>query len=205
MEELGRGLEGVVYKVGNQARKTFFSSKPFDDNAYIVASRLSLLSLSTITRPLKLHYNEAGDLIGYDMKLLPKDKGKVSEMEIDKLLVNIHNIRKDLDTLTFHNILVKDLHRHNIAVNGDNIYVFDFGFYRYEPDSEHVGEYNNKQLDLLIGYDSLVVEEYDMDPRDVSYLLYHPFLASREKYIEEYIDKEINGKYKTLKQYIRRQ
>ena len=204
MEELGRGYEGVVYKVGNRAKKVFYESKPCYSDTYEVAHKLSRLSFKTIVSPLKLFYDQGGNLSAYEMKLMPKDDGKVSEMEIDKLLVNVQNIRKDLDTLAFHNILVKDLHRNNITVHGDDIYVYDFGFYRYEPESNHIGEYNNKQLDLLIGYDALTVEEDDLDPREVAYLIYHPFLASKEKTIEDYIDKNINGKYKTLQQFIRR-
>ncbi len=204
MEEIKRGHEGVVYKVGNRARKVFFESRSSFDDTYLVARKLSILSIPTFMKPLKLIYDDRGYLSAYDMEIMPPDTGKVSEMEIDKLLVNVRNIRKDLGTMAFHNILVKDFHRNNISVNGDKIYVYDFGYYKYNPDFEHAEEYNDRQLDLLIGYDALADEEDDLDPRDITYLLVSPFLASKEKYIEDYIDKNINGKYKTLQQYIRR-
>ena len=204
MIELGRGAQGVVYKIDDHARKNFFVPINPNEDEYKVIKVLSNLDLVSMVKPYNLVHNKSGYLISHDMECIPEDSTKIGEMSIDNLVLNIRNIRKDIILLSNNGIKVGDLCRNNLIVSNNKIAVCDYGCYKYRPDYEHLSYYNNFQLNMLFGFDVLVNEEREMDPRDVRYYLYMPFVASKKAFIEDFIEEEIKGKSANLLEYVKR-
>ena len=203
MEELGRGHEGIVYRVGNQAKKIFYSERKLSRNTTAIGIILSKLNFKAFMRPSHFEINKKGLLSSYDMEIMPKNEdNKFTSMRKEYLIRALRSMREDVLKMAEHCIKTNDLQMHNIRIYEDSIKFYDFSLFRFAQDEETAAAYNNGKIDDIFGSIGIQEENPDINPIEVYDKFYAKYLGSKYHRIEDFIEEEMDAE--TIRQYIKK-
>lgn len=164
LQEIGEGLEGVVYSYNN------IGVKIKKDNRvglkYRDAIKIKDVKTERILVPQNLiysnHITTKKNYIGYTTKLItPKQKNKILYIKPEDLYNEIQTLINDVEILSKNKITIYDLDNHKNFVFDDRLYFVDPGCYEYVTAFSYKEIYNENIKELGEGLRLNVLNIYD--------------------------------------------
>lgn len=196
---LGKGRQGTVYKISeHEALKVMNGDSTSDDLQ--VARKMSKLSLKRFVRPYEIKH-KGSKVKSYKMRHFHNDNTSVIDISLEKLISELKLIRKDVGKLSASGIRLSDVLGHNIAVEKGKILIYDFSCYTLS-NSEYLSTNNNQTLNDYFG-NLCLTDAYPEHSQAVYENVYKKFILSGESKVEDFYQKEVASKKKSLREYFK--
>ena len=163
MKIIGEGKEGIVYKYNNECIKIFNSKRnngellDINEEKFIFFTKLET---NNIILPRKLLYNRQNKIEGYIMPYieLDFDLNNIRSKNINEIISELKQLKKDIDLLNKNDILINDLKYSHLLYN-NGFYLIDSSLYsKYQYDNvlnydaymKNITSINDFLIDVLL-------------------------------------------------------
>ena len=173
--------------------KNIITIKSLKNEESAVINKISSLKLKRFIIPTNIKIKKSNGVItGYDLVLPKEESDLYSNMNKNKVVEELKLIREDLQSLSEHGMQFDKFDVNSVKVTSNNIYMYGYNKIFVSYDKSFVYQSNDIKMNELFGLYLIAKENPDISRMNVIDRFYGDFLETSNKYIEDFIDKEVN-------------